>query len=195
MRVALTRAVLVSVAVVVPSACADGPPRPPATRVDIVTDRMHGIDIPDPYRWLEDQQSRETREWIDAQNAYTRAVLDAVPGRERLRAQLETVYRSDSQSAPIVRNGRYFFERRNATQDQAALVVRDGPDGRERVLVDPQTLSPDGSVSANIMNVTPDGRLLAWAKRKGEKTRSKPYSSMSTAARRSRIAFLVVSAT
>jgi len=167
MRIPLTRAVLISVAVVAPSIAADGPPRPPATRVEVVTDRMHGIDIPDPYRWLEDQESPETREWIGAQNAYTRAVLDGVPGRERLRAQLEKVYRSDSQSAPIVRNGRYFFSRRSATQDQAALVVRDGPEGRERVLVDPQTLSPDLSVSANILSVTPDGRLLAWAKRKG----------------------------
>lgn len=115
MRIPLTRAVLVTVAVVLPSISADGPLRPPATRVDVVTDRMHGIDIPDPYRWLEDQQSPETREWIGAQNAYTRAVLDAVPGRERLRAQVEKVYRSDFQSAPIVRNGRYFFRRRSAT--------------------------------------------------------------------------------
>ncbi|MDA2925150.1 prolyl oligopeptidase family serine peptidase [Acidobacteria bacterium AH-259-L09] len=137
------------------------------TRIEVVTDRMHGIDIPDPYRWLEDQQSPETRAWIAEQNAYTRAILDAIPGRNRLRAQLEKLFRVDFQSAPKVRNGRYFFRRQSAKQDQGVIVVREGVDGPERVLVDPMTLSPDGSVSARIMNVTPDGRILAWAKRKG----------------------------
>ena len=66
------------------STLAAEPPRPPVTRVEVVTDRMHEVDIADPYRWLEDQQSPETRAWITAQNAYTRAILYAVPGRDRL---------------------------------------------------------------------------------------------------------------
>ena len=99
---------------------------------------MHGVDIPDPYRWLEDQESAETRAWITDQNIYTRAILDAVPGRDRVRAQLEKLSRSEFQTAPAVRNGRYFFMRRSATQDQEAIVVRQGVDGSEPVLVDPR---------------------------------------------------------
>ncbi|MBI3693542.1 MAG: S9 family peptidase [Acidobacteria bacterium] len=167
MQIWVIRRVIVGVVLAVVHAVAAGPPRPPVTRIEVVTDRMHGVDIPDPYRWLEDQQSPETRTWITEQNSYTRAILDAIPGRDRLRAQLERLYRVDFQSPPTVRNGRYFFMRRSAKQDQAVIVVREGADGPERVLVDPMKLSPDGSVSARIMNVTPDGRILAWAKRKG----------------------------
>jgi len=143
--------------------------QPPETRIEIVVDRMHGVDIPDPYRWLEDQQSPETRDWITAQNAYTRAILDAVPGRKQLREQLEKLSRVDFQSAPTVSNGRYFFTRRGAEQDQRVIVVREGLDGPERVLIDPMTLNPDGSVSVGIMDVTPGGRMLAWEKSAGGK--------------------------
>ena len=128
---------------------------------------MHGVEISDPYRWLEDQQSPETRAWITEQNAYTRAILDAVPGRERLRAQLEKLTRVDYQSAPTVRNGRYFFMRRGAEQDQFAIIVREGIAGDDRVLVDPATLSSDGSVSVEMMSVTPDGGILVISKRTG----------------------------
>ena len=94
-------------------------------------------------------------------------ILDAVPFRERLRAQLEKLSRVDFQSAPTVRNGRYFFMRRSATEDQNVIVVREGIDGDDRVLMDPATLSADGSVSVRIMSVPPDGDIVAWSKRKG----------------------------
>ncbi len=167
MRIQVIRYVIVGVLLAGATGSAAGQPAPPVTRIEVVTDRMHGIDIPDPYRWLEDQQSPETRAWIVEQNAYMRATLDAVPGRKRLRAQLEKLSRVDNWAPPTVRNGRYFFTRQSAEQDQSVIVVREGVDGPERVLVDPMTLSPDGSVSARIMNVTPDGRILAWLKRKG----------------------------
>ena len=156
-------------------AVAAEPPRPPVTRVEVVTDRMHGVDIADPYRWLEDQQSLETRAWITAQNAHTRSVLDAVRGRERLRAQLEKLYRADYQSAPGVYNGRYFLMRARANQEQDIIAVREVIDGPERVLVDPVKLSPDGSVAARMMNVTPDGRTLAWGKQKGGEDEMEVY--------------------
>jgi prolyl oligopeptidase len=143
------------------------PGPPPQTRIEVVTDRMHGIDVPDPYRWLEAQENSQTRAWISAQNVYTRTLLDAVPGREHWRTQLERLSRVDFQSAPRVVNGRYFYLRQSAMQDQAVIVVREGPDGSERVLVDPRELSSDGSVSALLWDVTADGRVLAWAKRKG----------------------------
>ena len=167
MRIWVIRYVIVEVLLAAVQLVAAEPPKPPETRIEVVTDRMHGIDIPDPYRWLEDQQSPETRAWITEQNSYTHAILDAIPGRDRLRAQLERLYRVDFQSPPTVRNGQYFFMRRSAKQDQAVIVVRRGSDGPERVLVYPVNLSPDGSVSASMWDVTPDGRILAWVKRKG----------------------------
>jgi prolyl oligopeptidase len=142
-------------------------PTPPKTRIEFVTDRVHGVDIPDPYRWLEDQESSETRAWITAQNTYTRTILDAVPGRGHWRSLLEKLSRVDFESPPRVVNGRYFYHRRSAGQDQAAIVVREGIKGKERVLVDPNRLSPDGSVSAVIWDVSADGSVLAWSKRKG----------------------------
>jgi len=75
--------------------------------------------------------------------------------------------RVDFQSPPRLVNGRYFYLRRSADQDQAVIIVREGIDGSERVLVDPNQLSPDGSVSALIWDVRPDGRVLAWSRRKG----------------------------
>jgi len=128
---------------------------------------MHGIDIPDPYRWLEDQEGPETRAWITAQNAYTRTILDSVPGRERWRTILEKMSRVDFQSPPRLVNGRYFYLRRSADQEQAVIIVREGIAGSERVLVNPNQLNPDGSVSALIWDVRPDGRVLAWSRRKG----------------------------
>ena len=142
-------------------------PPPPRTRVKVVIDRMHGVDIPDPYRWLEDQKSPETRAWIAEQNAYTRTFLDGIPGRERLRSQLEGLSRVDTQGAPDVRGRRYFFRRRSADQEQNVIVVRDGLRGDERVLVDPATMSADGSVSVFMQGVAQDGRILAWSKRVG----------------------------
>ncbi len=170
----IRRVTLVMVAMAV-LAVAAGKLRPPVTRIEVVTDRMHGIDIQDPYRWLEDQQSPETRAWINAQNSYTRAVLDAIPGRDRLRMRLEKLNRVDSQSAPIVRNGRYFFTRQAAEQEQAVIVVREGINGSERVLVDPIKLSPDGSVSVHTRSVTSDGKILAWARRKGGEDEAEIY--------------------
>ncbi len=143
------------------------PAAPPETRIEVVTDRMHGVDIPDPYRWLEDQESPETRAWITAQNAYARTILDAVAGRDRLRGQLARISSFDFQSPPRIHNGRYFYQRRNAGQEQAVIVVRDGIRGKERVLVDPKQLSPDASVSALIWDISQDGRVLAWSRRKG----------------------------
>lgn len=146
---------------------AEEPPAPPKSRIGVVADRMHGVDIPDPYRWLEDKEDPETRAWITAQNAYTRTILDSVTGRDRLRGQLERMSRFDFQSPPRIHNGRYFYHRRNAGQEQAVIVVRDGIRGKERVLIDPNQLSSDGSVSASIWDITQDGRLLAWSRRKG----------------------------
>src|SRR5947209_656623 len=88
----------------------------PQARTDNVIETIHGTTIQDPYRWLEDQQSPETRAWIDTQNAYTRSVLDPLPGRAAIAKRLEELLKTDRFGTPVMRRGRYFFMRRLAGQ-------------------------------------------------------------------------------
>ncbi len=105
---------------------------PPPTRKDDVVDTLHGVQIPDPYRWLEDQNSAETRAWIEAQDACTAAVLDAVPGRAKISARLSELMKVDSYHPPVERNGVYIFEKRRADQELFVIYVRHGRDGKGR---------------------------------------------------------------
>ncbi len=140
---------------------------PPETRQDNVKDVLHGVEIVDPYRWLEDQQAPETREWIDRQNEYTHSLLDKIPGRDKLRQRLEELMRVETISVPIERNGRYFFTRRAADQDLPIIYMREGLDGEDQVLIDPHQLSPDHTISVQIREVSGDGRYLVYSKRRG----------------------------
>jgi len=139
----------------------------PKTRTDNVTETLHGVVVKDPYRWLEDQNSPETRAWIDAQNAYMRSQLDPLPTRERLSTRLEALLKTDRFTAPRVENGRYYFLRRMAGQNQYALVLRRGRDGKNEVLLDPNTLFPDQTTSVLIADVSRDGKWLLYGTRKG----------------------------
>jgi prolyl oligopeptidase len=140
---------------------------PPPTRTDNVKEVIHGVTIADPYRWLEDQQRPETRSWIDAQNKYTRSLLDPWPGREALKRRLTDLMKVDTIQVPVERNGCYFFEKRLADQDQAVLYMRKRVEGNDEVLVDPNPLSPDHTTSVDLLSVSRDGRLLAYGLRSG----------------------------
>ncbi|MBD0326982.1 MAG: S9 family peptidase, partial [Pyrinomonadaceae bacterium] len=142
-------------------------PRSPATPTEVVTDTLHGVAVLDSYRWLEEQQSPATRAWISEQNTYTRSVLDALPGRERLRHQFEALYQSYTPPGPTVRKNRYFFLRQRAGEGQPSIVVREGATGRDRVLVDAGRVSTDGSASVTLLHVSDDGRIVAWGRRNG----------------------------
>ena len=154
------------------AACAAGEPGidvppPPPTEVREVVDTLHGVEVPDPYRWLEDQEAPETRAWIDAQNAYTDRVLNALPGRAELRALAASVLERETIGLPYERGGRYFHTRRRADQELAVLYVREGLDGEDRVLIDPHPLSPDHTTSVELRDVSDDGRRVAYAVREG----------------------------
>jgi prolyl oligopeptidase len=155
-------------AALVPAARAQQPMEgPPPTRTDSVKETIHGVEITDPYRWLEDQTSPETRAWIDAQNRYTEAALGKLPGRDAIAKRLSELLKVDSVQLPTEKNGRYFFQKRAADQDLSLIYMRRGPQAADEVLVDPQPLSPDHSTSVNLEGVSPDGRLMAYAIRKG----------------------------
>lgn len=140
---------------------------PPTTRVDNVTETLHGVTITDPYRWLEDQGSPETRAWINTQNEYTSSILGALPIRARIRERLTELLKIDTISTPFARGGRYFLSKRRADQNQAVIYVRHGLTGKDEVLLDPNTMSADQLTSVQIQDVSADGKLLVYSVRRG----------------------------
>jgi len=148
------------------------PPAPPPAAVRPVVDEYHGVKIVDPYRWLEDLKSEETRAWIDAQARYTQSLLSQIPGRAKLLARMEEIDASTpprilasmfDQSPRRLPGDLWFFERRDANQDVQKLYVRPGLSGNERLLVDPETFRKrTGKPHAiNYFEPSPDGRLVA----------------------------------
>jgi prolyl oligopeptidase len=144
-------------------------PCPPATRKGATVDSLHGVSIPDPYRWLEDQDSPETRAWIAGENRCTEASLSAIPGRDRITKRLGELLKTDSFTRPHERNGDYFFMKRAADQDLFVICRRHGTDGSDEVLIDPQGLSPDHSTSIDLFAVSSDASLIAYEIRLGGK--------------------------
>ena len=140
---------------------------PPSTDRREVVETLHGVEVRDPYRWLEDQDAPETRAWIDAQNAYTDTLLEPVPGRAELARLAATVLEVDAIGLPNERGGRYFHSRRRAEQDLSVLYVREGPDGEDRALIDPHPMSSDHTISVSYLDISRDGRLVAYAMRDG----------------------------
>ncbi len=134
----------------------------PPTRRDAVVDVLHGEAIPDPYRWLEDGASAETRAWTEAQNALTARWLASVPWREQVRERLTTLLAIGSLGAPTPARGRYFYQRREAGQDQPVLYVREGVAGPDRVLLDPNALNAGGTTALDWWYPSDDGRRLAF---------------------------------
>src|SRR5690349_4897397 len=139
----------------------------PKTRAGSVSETIHGVTVRDPYRWLEDQQSPETRAWIDAQNAYSHSMLGALPGRATIQKRLEELLKTDRFGLPTVRKGRYFFMRRLADQNQFTICLRSGVHGADEVLIDPNKSGGDQNTSANILDVSDDGKWLLYGTRQG----------------------------
>lgn len=140
---------------------------PPAARQDDTVDMLHGVSVPDPYRWLEDQNSAETRAWIDAEDKCTAEALNGLTSREGISARLEALLKVDSFGLPMVRDGNYFFEKRNSDQDLYIIYKRRGAGGADEVLVDPRPMSADHSTSVALRDVSRDGSLAAYAVRAG----------------------------
>jgi prolyl oligopeptidase len=140
---------------------------PPPTRVDNVSETIHGVVVNDPYRWLEDQNSAETRAWIDAENTCTQSVLKAIPGQKAIAQRLGELIKVDTIGLPTERAGRYFYAKRAAGADLFVLYMRRGAAGVEEVLVDPASMSTDHSVSVTFEGFSNDASLIAYGVRKG----------------------------
>jgi prolyl oligopeptidase len=139
----------------------------PETRIDTVVDTLHGVAVADPYRWLEDRESPETRAWINAQNAYTDGLLEGLPDADAIAARFGALMHVTSVSQPIERGGRLFYTRRDPDQQQPVTVMRDGADGEEQVLLDPAGLSEDQRTTIRTLSVGNDGRTLTYGIQQG----------------------------
>lgn len=140
---------------------------PPWTPVEPVVDRLHGVDVVDPYRWLEDQNSHQTRQWLAEQTTYTQTYFDNIPGRERIRKRVAELLDVEVVSDPRKVGSRYFFLKRAAQQQQPIIMMREGETGEEISLVDPSQRGHGPSTAVGILNISKDARLLAYSVREG----------------------------
>ncbi|MFE9245492.1 prolyl oligopeptidase family protein [Nocardiopsis sp. NPDC006938] len=143
---------------------------PPATRLDI-NETLHGHSVRDPYRWLEDADSTDTKAWSDAQDElYEKLSADYVT-HDWFARQVRSLMGAGHVGTPVWRGDRRFVTRREPGQEHAVLHVRDG-DGPERVLIDPGALDPSGLTTLDAWRPSPDGRLLAYQLSEGGKEES-----------------------
>ena len=136
----------------------------PATRREDIVENLHGQQVADPYRWLEDEKQPEVAAWMDAQDDFARAQLAALPGRDRIAARLKEVFYYDALGAPTHRKGRYFYTRKLANQEKSIVYWKVGKTGAEQVLLDPNTWSSDGSAGLKGWWPSRDGKLVAYSK-------------------------------
>ena len=125
-------------------------------------DNYHGIDVADPYRWLEDPDSEETRTWIEGQNQVTSGFLAQIPQRDRIKERLTQLWDYEKFGIPFKRGDRYFFFKNDGLQNQSVLYVLQSLDDEPRVLLDPNTLSEDGTVALSGYAISEDGKFMAY---------------------------------
>ncbi|MGH3384845.1 MAG: prolyl oligopeptidase family serine peptidase, partial [Nocardioidaceae bacterium] len=135
-------------------------PYPHARRLDLV-DEIHGERVADPYRWLEDADTPETKAWLDQQADLLDTQRARWPARDHFAERLETLLGTGFHGPPSWRQDRQFFSRRTADQEHGVLHTVD-PDGTERVLVDPMAIDPEGTTTLDAWAPSPDGSLLAY---------------------------------
>ncbi|GAC1464270.1 MAG: prolyl oligopeptidase family serine peptidase [Isosphaeraceae bacterium] len=140
---------------------AGSPAYPRARKADVVDD-YHGTRVADPYRWLEDPDSPETRAWIEAENRVTFAFLESIPARSKLKARLTRLWDYEKFGVPSREGERYFFSRNSGLQNQSVILTTTSLEDEANVLLDPNTLSADGTVALSGQSASDDGALLAY---------------------------------
>jgi prolyl oligopeptidase len=142
-------------------------PPPPTTQAKPVTDNVSGHEITDPYRWLEDGKSPQTRAWIGEQMKYTEDYLNQVKNRPGIVKRLTELERVETYTIPLERNGVYFFTKRLPEENQASIYMRKGLHGEDVRLIDATKLSADQNTSIGINDIAQDGSLLVYGIRQG----------------------------
>jgi prolyl oligopeptidase len=134
----------------------------PVTRTVDHVDVYHGTKVPDPYRWLEDDNSPETKAWVEAQNKVTFAYLEKIPFRARLTERLKNLYNYAKYSAPSRKGDHFFFRKNDGLQNQSVLYIQKGIDGKPEVLIDPNSWSKDGTTILTAFVPSKDARLAVY---------------------------------
>ncbi|MCU1278224.1 MAG: prolyl endopeptidase [bacterium] len=134
----------------------------PDTKRDAVVDTVHGVPIPDPYRWLEDAAKPEVKAWMATQDQLARGFVAQLPGRDKLLARLKELLYLETVSPPSHFGGRYFYTRRHKDKEKAIVYWKEGAAGEEKILIDPNTLTSDGSTSLGVWTPSWDGKTLCY---------------------------------
>jgi prolyl oligopeptidase len=143
-------------------AAEDSQSAPPTTAEKPIVDMFHGTKVLDNYRWLEDGKSPETQKWVEREMAYTRGILDPLPGRAAINKRLTDLLSIGSVTAPIIAGRHYFYTKREGMQNQPVLYVRDGVNGPDRVLVDANKLAADGTIALDWYYPSDNGKYVAY---------------------------------
>ncbi|MBE9118578.1 S9 family peptidase [Lusitaniella coriacea LEGE 07157] len=125
-------------------------------------DNYHGVEVADPYRWLEDPDSEETRAWIEGENKVTSAFLAEIPQQDAIKERLTQLWDYEKFGTPFKRRDLYFYFKNDGLQNQSVLYVLSSLDGEPIVLLDPNTLSDDGTVALSGLSINDDGTLMAY---------------------------------
>ena len=134
---------------------------PIARRGDQIDD-YHGAKVADPYRWMEDVDSPETRAWVEAQAKLSSDYLAAIPGREQIARRLKEIFNYERWRAPEKRGSQWFYRHNDGLQNQWVLFTTTSPNQPARVLLDPNALAKDGTIALKATNYSDDGRLMAY---------------------------------
>jgi len=139
----------------------------PETRKDDTKDEYFGTIVSDPYRWLEDDNSKETAEWVAAQNKITRAYLENIPFRDALEKRLETIWNYPKSGVPFKKGGRWYIFKNDGLQNQSVLYTMSDPAEEPQVLLDPNNFSEDGTIALAGLSPSDDGKYLAYSISRG----------------------------
>lgn len=151
---------------------------------EAITETIHGVPVPDPYRWLEDPDSPQTRSWIEEQGRLAREYLDAIPGRDRIRSRIREFVDVETYDSVIAMRGQYFFRKRRREEEQSNIYVRRGIHGEDSLLVKAVDCGPDHFTAIRPLAVSPDARLLAFEiKTGGERASRLQIVNVGTGAR------------
>lgn len=135
----------------------------PATKTNTVSDNYFGTEISDPYRWLENDTAADVADWVKAENNVTNQYLEKIPYRSQIKKRLTQTWNYPKYSAPFKKGDYYFYYYNNGLQNQAILFVQKGINGTAEVFIDPNTLSPDGTVSLGNLSFSHDNKYCAFS--------------------------------
>lgn len=137
--------------------------RYPDTKTVDVVDTYFDTTISDPYRWLEDDYSKETEAWVVKQNAFTDAYMRKIPFKRKIEKRLTEIWNYPSQGTPFIKGGKTYYYKNDGLQNQSVLYVQDTPDSEPRIFMDPNTFSDDGTIALGGTYFSPDDKYMGYS--------------------------------